>query len=286
MKRLIVLLGVLGTSLSAVLVRWATAPSLVLVFYRMAFTVLLLSPAVFLRNREELKGLKRKEVLLCLASGAFLGLHFSAYFQSLRMTSIAAAVVLADTEVLFVALATVLILHRRLPKKAWIAVALAFAGSVVVAMADTTVGTDVLWGNILGLASAMFTAVYTMIGVVCRRNISTAVYTYLVYLAAGITVLAIALASGQPLTGYGSGNYLAALGMAVCCTLLGHSVFSWGLKYLSPAFISTAKLMEPVLASVWGLLLFSEMPGLQVVLGGVVIIVGIALYCNTPAEKT
>ena len=37
MKRLIVLLGVAGVSLSAVFVRWSTAPSLILALYRMAF---------------------------------------------------------------------------------------------------------------------------------------------------------------------------------------------------------------------------------------------------------
>ena len=35
MKKLIIILGVVGTSLSAVLVRFADAPSTVLVFYRM-----------------------------------------------------------------------------------------------------------------------------------------------------------------------------------------------------------------------------------------------------------
>jgi len=83
---------------------------------------------------------------------------------------------------------------------------------------------------------------------------------------------------GTPLTGHGTVNYLTGLGMAVFCTLLGHSVFSWGLKYLPPAFISTAKLLEPVFASVWGLFLFGEVPALMTVLGGAVIISGIALY--------
>ncbi len=50
MKRLIVLLGVAGVSLSAVFVRWSTAPSLVLAFYRMAFSVLLLLPLAFARR--------------------------------------------------------------------------------------------------------------------------------------------------------------------------------------------------------------------------------------------
>ena len=73
-------------------------------------------------------------------------------------------------------------------------------------------------------------------------------------------------------------NYFTGFGMTVFCTLLGHSVFSWGLKYLPPAFISTVKLLEPVFASLLGLLLFGEVPGILTLLGGAVIIAGIALY--------
>jgi len=278
MKRIIVLLGVAGVSMSAILVRWSTAPSLVLVFYRVALAAALLCPWVLLRCRTELKALRGRDAALCLVSGAFLGLHFAAYFESLRWTSIASSVVLVDTEVFFVALATVLLLRQKLGRQAWLAIALTFGGSVIVAMADTAAGSDVLRGDLIALSGALFMAVYTMIGTVCRRRLSTTVYTFLVYLAAAVTVLAIALVSGTALTGYGSVNLLTALGMAVFCTLLGHSVFSWGLKYLPPAFISTVKLLEPVIAAVWGLFLFGERPGLSVILGGFIIIFGIALY--------
>lgn len=277
MKRLIVLLGVVGVSLSAVFVRWSTAPSLVLAFYRMAFSALLLAPAALIR-REEFRVLERRELLLSLLSGAFLGVHFTGYFEALRWTSIASAVVLVDTEVLFVALASVLILGKKLSRRAWLAVLLAFGGSVAVALADTAAGPNALRGNLFALMGSVCMAVYTMLGAVCRRKLSTTVYTLLVYLSASGTVLACALAGGTALTGWGGMNLLAALGMAVFCTLLGHSVFSWGLKYLPPAFISTVNLLEPVLASVWGLFLFAEQPGLQVVLGGGVVLLGIALY--------
>lgn len=276
MKRLIVLLGVAGVSLSAVFVRWSTAPSLVLAFYRMAFSALLLLPLAFAR-REEFRDLERRELFLSLLSGAFLGVHFTCYFESLRWTSIAAAVVLVDTEVLFVALASALILKKKLSRRAWTAVLLAFGGSVAVALADAS-GGSALRGNLFALTGSVCMAVYTMLGTVCRRRLSTTVYTTLVYSAAGAAVLAAALAGGQPLTGWGPVNLLAGLGMAVFCTLLGHSVFSWGLKYLPPAFISTAKLLEPVFASVWGLVLFKERPGGLVVLGGAAILLGIGLY--------
>lgn len=276
MKRLIVLLGVAGVSLSAVFVRWSTAPSLVLALYRMAFSALLLIPLALAR-RAEFRALRRRELCLSLLSGAFLGVHFACYFESLRWTSIAAAVVLVDTEVLFVALASVLILRKKLSRRAWTAVLLAFGGSVAVALADAS-GGGALRGNLFALTGSVCMAVYTMLGAVCRRSLSTTVYTSLVYLSAAGTVLAAALAGGQALTGWGPVNLLAGLGMAVFCTLLGHSVFSWDLKYLPPAFISTANLLEPVLAAVWGLLLFGERPGPLVVLGGGVILLGIAVY--------
>ena len=43
MRLSILLLGVLCGSLSAVFVRWSTAPSLVLALYRMAFSVVLVA---------------------------------------------------------------------------------------------------------------------------------------------------------------------------------------------------------------------------------------------------
>lgn len=284
MKRMLVLLGVAGTSLSAVLVRWSTAPSMVLVLYRMLFASLLLAPAVFLRNRQELKELAKRDMLLCLASGVFLGFHFAAYFSALRYTAIASAVLLVDLEVFFVALCTVLLFRQKLPGLAWLAIVLTFGGSVLVAFADTGVGSNPLRGNLTALAGAFCMAVYTMIGAVCRKRVSTSVYTFLVYTCATLTVLVAALVSGTPLVGHGSVNYLTALGMTVFCTLLGHSVFSWGLKYLPAAFIATVKLMEPVFAAVWGLLLFGEAPGWMVITGGAIIIFGIALYGRVSEE--
>ena len=284
MKRLIVILGVLSLSLSSVMVRLSTAPSAVLVIYRVFFTLLMLAPPLFLRHRQELLALTKREALLCLVSGFFLGLHFAVGFESYRHTSIAAATVLINTEVFFVAMGSVLFLRQKLSKTAWIAIALTFLGSVVVAMADSGSG-GALFGNLLAVASALFMAFCTMIGAVCRRTISTTIYTFLIYLFAGVTVLVIVLAGGTPLFGYEPVNIYTTLAMAVFCNLLGHSVFSWGLKFLPASFISTVKLLEPVFASVWALFLFSETPGLPVLLGGTVVILGIALYSRVSGEE-
>ena len=281
MRLLILLLGVLCGSLSAVFVRWSTAPSLVLALYRMAFSVALLLPAAW-RHRGELAALSGRTRLLCLASGAALGLHFATFFQAVKTTSIAAAAVLVDMEVLFVALATVAVFRKKLPLTAWLAMALAFGGAVTMALADSG-GGNALGGDVLAVLSAMLIGVYTLIGSVCRRTMSTTAYTCLVYTAALVTLLALALASGTPVAGYGAENLATALGMAVFCTLLGHSVFSWALKYFPPAFVSTARLMDCVFSAVWGAVLFSEVPTAQTVLGGGAVILGILLYTRGEA---
>jgi drug/metabolite transporter (DMT)-like permease len=278
MKHLIVMLGVVGVSLSPIFVRFSTAPSMVLVLYRVTFAAVLLTPYVLWRHRDEIRSLKKKALLLCLLAGIFLGLHFVSYFESLRRTAIAPAAVLVNTEAIFVTLGTVLFMKAKLSKAAWFAVLLTFAGSVIVAMADAA-GGGALVGNLLALAGAVFGAVYTMLGTVCRKGgISTMVYSWFLYGSAAVTVLLFVLASGTAPLGYEPVNFLTTLGMAVCCTIGGHSIYSWGLKFLPASFVASAKMMEPVFASVLGLVFFGEIPGILTVIGGVVIIGGIVLY--------
>ena len=285
MKHFIVMLGVMGVSLSPIFVRFSTAPSMILVLYRVTFATLLLTPYVLWRHRDEVKTLRKRELLLCLLAGVFLGLHFTSYFEALRRTAIAPAAVLVNTEAIFVTIGTVLFMKAKLSGKAWIAVLLTFTGSVIVAMADAAGGSGALLGNLLALAGAVFGAVYTMLGTVCRKGgVSTMVYSWFLYGSASLTVLLFVLTSGLPPLGYEPVNFLTTLGMAVCCTIGGHSIYSWGLKFLPASFVASAKMMEPVFASVWGLLLFGEKPGLLVILGGAVVIFGIALYSQVSKE--
>lgn len=283
MKRLIVLLGVVGISTSAIWVRWSTAPSLVLVLYRMSLAALLLLPAV-VRNREELKKLTRRDWLMTMAAGCCLGLHFASFFEGVRNTTIVASSLLSDTEVLFVAAGSILFLGRKFSRRSWVALCIALVGAIMVALAGSSDGTPTLWGNALSLLSALLLGMYTMIGSECRQRVSNATYTFVAYCFAAATVLVVAVGSGTPLGGYGAVNWLTALAMAVVCTLLGHSIFTWGLKYLSPAYISMVKLLDPLFAAVWGLF-FHEMPTALVLVGGVIVVAGVALYGRATEES-
>jgi drug/metabolite transporter (DMT)-like permease len=284
MKKLIVILGVVGISFGAVFGRLFTAPIPVMVFYRSLFvTVALLGPAL-IKCRKELCSVTRRELLLALGAGAAMCVQILTYFKALDYTSIAAATVLIDVDVLFVALGTVLFLHKKLTKRAWIAIAVAFGGSVVIALADSSAGSNALLGDAIALIGAAGAAAYMMFGALGRQRLSNLVYSLLLNFFLFLISCVLLAVSGTPVTGYTPVDYWSAVGLAVCCTLLGFTVFNWGLKYLPPAFISTSKLLEPLFSSIWGLLLFREKPGILVIVGGVIVVAGVVLYISAAEE--
>jgi drug/metabolite transporter (DMT)-like permease len=71
--------------------------------------------------------------------------------------------------------------------------------------------------------------------------------------------------------------------LAVFPTLLGHSVFSWALRYVRASFVATAILGEPVFATILAVFFFAEFPTVWTVVGGVMILIGIYVFTRREA---
>ena len=220
----------------------------------------------------------RKSILLSCLSGLFLALHFVLWFESLKHTSVASSTTIVCTEVIWVCLGFCLFLKGRLRKQAIAAIAVTLLGSVMIAFSDSTAGGSQFYGDILALLAAIAVAVYTLIGRVVRVSVSTTVYTYVVYLACAAVLLAMCLMQGYRLFQYGYSSILVGFLLALFSTILGHSIFSWCLKYFSPAFVSASKLCEPVVAGMMAAFLFGEIPVSMQLLGGALILGGVLYY--------
>lgn len=277
---LILVIGITGISLSSIFVRYSNAPSLITAFYRLLWTVILMTPIVFGNKgvRNELLQTKSKTVLLCGLSGLFLALHFVSWFESLYHTSVASSTAIVCTEVIWVAVGYCVVLKGKLHFPAMASIALTVMGSLLIALSDYSSGGNHLSGDILALGAAVFSAVYTLIGREVRGYLSTTVYTYIVYVFCLLVLGGAAVFSGLPLTGYGQNVAVIGFLLAVCSTLLGHSIFSWCLKFFSPSFVSASKLCEPVVAGGIALFLFGELPRPLQILGGGITIGGVLLY--------
>ena len=109
--------AIAAVSTSAILVRWSSAPAVVLAFYRVLLTTLLVVPFLFTRHRGEFAAFRRRDWAVAAATGAALAVHFAAYFESLAWTSVAASVTLVQSQPLFVALGAALVLDERIGRR-------------------------------------------------------------------------------------------------------------------------------------------------------------------------
>ena len=292
MKRLernpigVLVIGILGISMSSIFVKYSAAPSAVTAAFRLCLTVLMLTPAVFGRKtvRKELFSISGKQLLLSILSGVFLAIHFVLWFESLLHTSVASSTTIVCTEVIWVCLGFCIALKGKLTWKAVAAIVITLGGSAIIALSDSGSGSH-LYGDILALLGAISVAVYTLLGRVVRVKVSNTVYTYLVYAACAATLVITCLIQGYSLFGYGWSPVIVGLLLAVFSTILGHSIFSWCLKYLSPAFVSASKLCEPVVASLVAIPLFLEIPGPAQIIGGVLILGGVFWYSRLEAKE-
>ena len=277
---IMIVIGILGISLSAIFVKYSSAPSVVTAACRLLWTVILMSPVVFFKKecRTELFTTDRRTIALCAVSGIFLALHFILWFESLIHTSVASSTTIVCTEVIWVALGYCLFLRGKISRKAVLAIVITLAGSIMIALSDSSSGGNNLYGDILALLAAIVVAGYTLIGRVARNTTSTTIYTYIVYTFCAATLVIIMMVQGHSLTGYGTSPIIVGLLLSVFSTILGHSIFSWCLKYLSPTFVSASKLCEPVVAAILAVFLFQEIPGPLQMFGGAVILGGVIFY--------
>lgn len=282
-----IVVGVLGVSSSAIVVKYSHAPSLVTAAYRLLWTVALMTPVVLGRKdfRLELRSVSKKNMIYCIISGVLLALHFTLWFESLNHTTVASSTVIVCTESIWVALGYFFFMKGRISKKATLGIAITFLGSVLIALSDYEQGGTHLSGDVLALIAAITVAGYTLLGGIVRTNTSTTTYTYLVYCSCALTLVLAAVLTSTPLWGYGGQSVWVGLLLSVFSTLLGHSIFSWCLKYLSPAFVSSSKLCEPMVAALFAAILFGEIPTFLQMFGGAVILGGVIYYSRVEQGK-
>ncbi len=281
-----IIIGVIGISLSSIFVKYSPAPSAVTAAWRLLWTVILMTPVVLGNGqfRKELASAAPRTVLLSSLSGLFLAIHFALWFESLGHTSVASSTTIVCTEVIWVSLGFWLFLKGRISRRAMIAIAVTLCGSALIAFSDSASGAH-LYGDILALLAAIAVAVYMLIGRVVREELSTSVYTFIVYCACGAALLILCIAQGESLFAYELAPSVVGLLLALFSTILGHSIFSWCLKYLSPSFVSASKLCEPVVAAILAGFLFGEIPSVLQLFGGALIIGGVYYYSHVERQE-
>jgi drug/metabolite transporter (DMT)-like permease len=281
-------LGVLSVSSASILFRLTASSGeapLSVAFYRMAFTLVLLSGPLLWRRREALSSIAGKDLLLCTASGALLALHFASWFMSLNFTTIASSTVLVSLHPFMVLAFGYLVWNERVGIPALLGATTAIAGAALVGWGDWALGIEALIGDGLAVIGAATVGGYFLIGRTVRRRVDILAYSTVTYAVAAAFLAIGAVIAGQPLSGFPANDWLIFALLAVFPTIFGHTLFNWALRYLPASVVSVSILGEPVGASMLAWLIWQQLPGMLSLAGGVIILAGIGLFLVTTAER-
>jgi drug/metabolite transporter (DMT)-like permease len=275
----ILCIGVLAASVSAILIRYAEdASGIALSFWRSAAGSLLLLPFAV----PGLKRMERRDFLLPIIAGVCLAAHFATWITSVNLTSIASSVLLVCTTPIFVAIAARYIFSERLGALGWTGIGLALLGSALIAGFDF--GGSKVEGNVLALIGAITVSGYSLAGRVSRQRLGILEYACVTYGASAVALLLIAVPMRVQLTGYSSQTWWAIAGLIVGPQILGHTFINFALRAIDATRVSVVVMGEPVIATILAYFLFQETPTWLAYPGGVAILVGIYLVSTVQDE--
>lgn len=279
-------LAVAAMSTAAILIRLVgEAGPLAIAFHRLFFATLVLAPWALARHRDELRGLGARGFLALGAIGVVLGLHFASWVTSLGLTTVASSVVLVTMHPALVAGASVLFFKEGLRTRGWFGIAIALAGAAVLLRGDLALSGQALLGDALAFAGAVFAALYFLGGRRARQRLSLPAYAFVVYAAASVTLLVLAVGAGERLAGFGGMDYALMLALALGPQVAGHTVANWALRWVPASVVSTAIVGEPIGSTVLAALLLSEVPPATSLAGGALILAGIYLVATGQAAR-
>ena len=265
----------------AIIVREVELDAEVLVFYRVLFGVLalgLLLAAVRGLERVRLAGKRRWALLL----GTTLGVHWFLFFETIKLSSVAFAVLTAYTAPILVALVGPFVLPERRSRAAVAALAVAGPGLVLVALGGGEADVRPL-AVVTGLGTA---ATYALLVIGTKRiaaQVSAAGLTLWNYTLAGLVVAPLVLLGGRATPTADELPYLLLLG--VVFTALSGYLYIWLIRRVTAQAMGVLAYLEPVSSALLAWAILGEDLGWAEAAGGALVIAaGVAVVVLEPAD--
>jgi drug/metabolite transporter (DMT)-like permease len=257
--RVIALLGVVAISFTAVLVRLADVSPLTAGFFRALYALPILLVMWLLTRSSDQRPLGDRR--LGFASGLLLAADLWLFHAAIAAIGAGLGTLLANIQVVFVALAAWAIHDERPSTTAFVAIPAVFMGVTLLSglgRADTY-GSDPVAGAILGASAGVVYASFILTYRAANRSQSSAIGTLLDATAgtaigtglAGLITGTIDLSFVWPAHGW-------LLILAVLAQVFGWILLGYALPRLPALTTSVLLMVQPVGALIWGALIFSE----------------------------
>jgi len=274
------LLGATAIGLAPIFVRLSELGPVATAFYRMFLSLPVLGIWLWTerhRNRPRPATSDRRTMRWLVAAGLFFAADLAVWHWSIRITTVANATLLANLAPLFVTLASWAIFGQRFRAGFLVGMAFALAGAFVLMGASLGFGRARLFGDLLGVLTAVFYAGYLISVARLRTGASTATVMFGSAAVSAAALLPLALVSGENLLPVSVNGWLLLLALAVVSHAGGQGLIAWALAHRSAAFGSVSLLWQPVAAALFAWLLLHEWLSARQVAGSIIVLAGIYL---------
>ncbi|NJK40305.1 MAG: DMT family transporter [Acaryochloridaceae cyanobacterium SU_2_1] len=219
----------------------------------------------------------RKDQLLLAAAALMFWGCIAFWAWSLTQTGVANSTLLHNLTPLFTTLGGWLILDQRFDRRFLLGLVVALVGASVLGFGDLQISAAHLTGDLAALFSALFSAANLMLIEKLRAKFSvTTILLRCCFLGAVLT-LPITLLTEERLFPVSASGWLAVIGLAVVCQVLGQGLQAFSLKKLSSSLVGVLLLLDPVLAALIAWVVFAEGLTLTKWIAFLVVLLGVYL---------
>lgn len=280
---LVLVVALVGISFAGPLVRLSHADPLAVAAWRLGFSLIVIAGFLAVQGSwRQWARLDRRGVAVGVGAGALLAIHFWSWNASVQYTTVAASVVLVNTQPVVVAALSALWLREPPTRRQWVGIGIAMVGALVVALPDivhsgTGRGGRALLGDLLALLGAGTAAAYFVAGRRLRATLDLWPYVGLVYGACFAVLVALGVGVGVPLAPQPPRELAIFAALALGPMLLGHTGLNYALRFLPAYVVNLTLLGEPVGATLLAAALpgIHEVPALGTLAGGAIVLAGI-----------
>lgn len=230
-------------------------------------------------HRDKLK-IKPRDIWCFLGTGICSIIFFNyCYFKTISMTSLSVAAVLLYTAPAFVMILSAILFKEKLNHKKIIALVLTFAGCILVSGFIGSGDSLSAMGVLVGLGSGLGYALYSIFGrYAIDRGYDSLTITCYTFVVAAIGSF-FTTDMGHVIAGSFATPQLAGFSIAfgLLCTVAPFLLYTIGLKNIDNSKASIIATIEPVAATVLGIVLFNESLSFTGVFGMLLVLVAIVI---------
>jgi len=274
---ILLFIGILAISFSAILVKWSAAPASIIASHRLLVTVIIMSPLLY-KFWPEMKKITGASYIKLMWSGLSLGLHFLLWMSSLRYTSVASSTAILTLEPVVVMVGSYIVFRHKTSFRAIMAMLIAILGAMMIGWGDFRFAGDAWIGDVLSFLSMVAVAIHMILGKSLRTHMSAFVYSWWVFLIGGLLLLIYNLIMGYSIFQYDANEWQLFVLLAIIPTLFGHVLFNWLLKYMQATTVSMSVLGEPLGATILAYMLLNETITWIQAGAGLLLLIGVGLF--------